>query len=128
MILFLLFNLIHEVMNSLRNSVQLIGNLGMDPDVKTLESGKKVAKFAIATSETFKNKDGKKVSETTWHNLVVWDKLAEISGKYLKKGNQVAVEGRIVHRNYEDKNGVTKYTTEIVVNELLLLKSPKEQE
>ena len=115
-------------MNTLRNSVQLIGNLGMDPDVKTLESGKKVAKFSIATSENIKNVDGKKVSETTWHNLVLWDKLAEISGKYLKKGNQVAVEGRIAYRNYEDKNGVTKYFTEIIVNELLMLKSAMEQE
>jgi single-strand DNA-binding protein len=115
-------------MNSLRNSVQLIGNLGMDPDVKTLESGKKVAKFSIATTENFKNGEGKKVSETTWHNLVVWDKLAEISGKYLKKGNQVAVEGRLVHRNYEDKQGVIRYITEVVVNELVMLKSPKEKE
>jgi single-strand DNA-binding protein len=115
-------------MNSLRNSVQLIGNLGMDPDVKTLESGKKVAKFSIATAENFKNGEGKKVNETTWHNLVLWDKLAEISGKYLKKGHQVAVEGRIVYRNYEDKNGVKKYITEIVVNELLMLKSPRDQE
>ena len=114
-------------MNTLRNSVQLIGNLGMDPDVKTLESGKKVAKFSIATSENFKNGDGEKTSETTWHNLVLWDKLAEISGKYLKKGHQVAIEGRIVYRTYEDKKGVTKYITEILVNELLMLKSPTKE-
>ena len=110
-------------MNTLRNSVQLIGNLGMDPNVKTLDSGKKVAKFSIATSESIKNGEGIKEKETTWHNLVLWDKLAEISGKYLKKGNQIAVEGRIVYRTYEDKKGVTKYSTEIVVNELLMLKT-----
>jgi len=115
-------------MNNLKNSVQLIGNLGQDPDVKTFESGKKVAKFSIATSESFKNADGKKISQTTWHNLVLWDKLAEISGRYLKKGHQIAIEGRIVYRNYEDKNGVAKSTTEIVVNELLMLKTTKEQE
>ena len=100
----------------------------MDPDVKTLDSGKKVAKFSVATTEKFKNGDGKRVSETTWHHLVLWGKLAETSEKYLKKGNQVAVEGRITHRDYEDKNGVKRYATEIIVSDLVLLNSPKEQE
>ena len=81
----------------------------------------------MATSESFKNADGQKVNETTWHNVVAWNGLADIAGKFLKKGGQVAVEGKIVYRSYEDKNGVTKYITEIVANELLLLKSPKEQ-
>jgi single-strand DNA-binding protein len=114
-------------MNTLKNRVQLIGNLGQDPESKTLESGKKVAKFTLATNDSFKNGDGEKVSETTWHNVVAWNGLADIAGNYLKKGGQVAVEGKIVYRSYEDKNGVTKYITEIVANELLLLKSPKEQ-
>lgn len=114
-------------MNSLKNRVQLIGNLGQDPETKTLESGKKVAKFTLATNDDYKNGDGQKVSETTWHNIVAWNGLAEIAGKYLKKGNQVAVEGRIVYRNYEDKKGVTKYVTEIVLNEMMMLRSPKDQ-
>ncbi len=114
-------------MNSLRNRVQLIGNLGQDPEMKTLESGKKVTKFTLATKDDYKNGDGQKVSETTWHNIVAWNGLADIAGKYLKKGHQVAVEGRIVYRNYEDKKGVTKYITEIVLNEMMMLKSPRDQ-
>ena len=114
-------------MNTLKNRVQLIGNLGQDPESKTLESGKKMVRFTLATSDSFKNGEGQKVSETTWHNVVAWNSLAEIAGKYLKKGGQVAIEGRIVYRSYEDKSGVTKYVTEIVANELLLLRSPREQ-
>jgi single-strand DNA-binding protein len=115
-------------MNTLKNRVQLIGNLGQDPESKTLESGKKVAKFTLATSDSFKNADGQKVNETTWHNIVAWNGLADIAGKYLKKGHQVAIEGKIVYRTYEDKNKVTKYITEIVANDMLMLKSPKEKE
>lgn len=112
-------------MNTLRNRVQLIGNLGQDPETKTLESGKKVAHFTLATKDDFKNSEGQKVSETTWHNIVAWNGLADLAGKYLKKGGQVAVEGRIVYRTYDDKKGVTKYITEIVLNELMFLKPPK---
>jgi single-strand DNA-binding protein len=112
-------------MNALRNRVQLIGNLGQDPEMKTLESGKKVVKFTLATNESFKNADGQKVEETTWHNIVAWNGLAEIASKFLKKGKEVAVDGKIVYRNYEDKKGVTKYITEIVLNDLLLLQSSK---
>jgi single-strand DNA-binding protein len=112
-------------MNSLRNRVQLIGNLGQDPEIKTLESGKKVAHFTLATNDGFKNTDGQKVEETTWHNIVAWNGLAEIASKFLKKGREVAVEGRIVYKSYEDKKGVTKYFTEIVLNDLLLLRSAK---
>jgi single-strand DNA-binding protein len=116
-----------KVMNSLRNRVQLIGNLGQDPEVKTLESGKKVAHFTLATNDAYKNGDGQKIEETTWHNIVAWNGLADISGKYLKKGRQVAVEGRIAYRSYEDKKGVTKYITEIVLDQLMMLATPKEQ-
>jgi single-strand DNA-binding protein len=115
-------------MNTLKNRVQLIGNLGQDPETKALESGKKVTRFTLATSESFKNTDGQKVNETTWHNIVAWNGLADIAAKYLKKGHQVAIEGKIVYRTYEDKNKVTKYITEIVANDLLMLKSPKEKE
>jgi single-strand DNA-binding protein len=117
-----------KVMNSLRNRVQLIGNLGQDPEIKTLESGKKVAHFTLATNDAYKNGDGQKIEETTWHNIVAWNGLADISGKYLKKGRQVAVEGRIAYRSYEDKKGVTKYITEIVLDQLMMLATPKEQD
>lgn len=114
-------------MNSLRNRVYLIGNLGQNPEMKNLENGKKLARFTLATTEEFKNSDGQKVKETTWHNIVAWNGTADLAGKYLRKGRQVAVEGRLVYKSYEDKNGVTKYVTEIVINELLFLQSGKEQ-
>ena len=105
----------------------LIGNLGQNPEMKNLENGKKLARFTLATTEEFKNSDGQKVKETTWHNIVAWNGTADLAGKYLRKGRQVAVEGRLVYKSYEDKNGVTKYVTEIVINELLFLQSGKEQ-
>ncbi len=114
-------------MNSLRNRVSLIGNLGMDPEVKKLESGKTVANFKIATSESYKDSDGNKVTDTTWHNIVAWNGLADIAGKFLKKGKEVAVEGRIVYRTYEDKEGVQRYVTDIVLSDLLLLRSAREE-
>jgi single-strand DNA-binding protein len=114
-------------MNSLRNRVQLIGNLGQDPEIKTLESGKKVAHFTLATKDDYKNNEGQKISETTWHNIVAWNGQAELAEKYLKKGGQVAIEGKINYRSYEDKQGTTKYITEIVLNELMFLKPPKGQ-
>ena len=112
-------------MNSLRNRVNLIGNLGQDPELKTLENGKKVAHFTLATNDGYKNADGQRVEETTWHNIVAWNGLAEIASKFLKKGKEVAVDGRIVYRTYEDKKGVTKNITEIVLNDLVLLRSGK---
>ena len=114
-------------MNSLKNRVTLIGNLGQDPETKTTETGKKVTHFTLATKDGYKNADGQKVSETTWHNIIAWNGLADIAGKFLKKGKEVAVEGRIVYRSYEDKKGVTKNITEIVLNDLILLRSGKEQ-
>jgi single-strand DNA-binding protein len=112
-------------MNALRNRVTLIGNLGQDPEMKTLESGKKVAHFTLATNETYKNSEGQKIEETTWHNIVAWNGLAETASKYLKKGREVVADGRLVYRTYEDKNGVTKNATEIVLNDLLFLRSGK---
>lgn len=113
-------------MNSLRNRVQLIGNLGQDPEVKQTEKGKSVAKFTLATTQSYRNAEGQKVEDTTWHNIVAWNGLADLAGKYLKKGKEVAVEGRISHRAYEDKDGVQKYFTEIVLSDILLLRSQKE--
>lgn len=108
-------------MYALRNKVQLIGNLGADPDVRSTEDGKKWAKFSMATDESYKNSSGEKVTETQWHNLVAWGKVAEIVERFLNKGSEVAVEGKLVHRNYTDKDGIKKYISEVHVNELLLL-------
>jgi len=110
-------------MSSLANRVTLIGNLGQDPETKTTESGKKLVHFTLATKDGFKNAEGQRVNETTWHNIIAWNGLADVAGKFLKKGNEVAVEGRIVYRSYEDKKGVTKYITEIVLNDLELLRN-----
>lgn len=108
-------------MNTLKNKVQLIGNLGGKPEVKKMEDGKMLAQFSIATNETYRNADGEKITDTQWHRLVAWGKLAEIAEKYLDKGKEVAIEGKLVNRTYNDKSGNKKYVTEIQVNELLLL-------
>ncbi len=108
-------------MNSLRNSVQLIGNLGKDPEMTTLEKGKKISRATIATNESYKSSNGEKVTENQWHNLVAWDGKAEFMEKYLKKGHEVIIKGRISNRSYEDKSGVTKYISEIIVSEIVKL-------
>lgn len=110
-------------MSTLRNKVQLIGNLGKTPEVITLDSGKKLAKFTIATNESYKNAKGEKVEDTQWHNVIAWNKTAEMVEKYLAKGKEIAVEGKLTSRSYEDKEGVKKYITEIVCNEILFLGS-----
>ena len=108
-------------MNKLKNKVQLIGNLGGDPELKTFGEKGKLAKFSLATNETFKNSKGEKVQETQWHNLVAWGPTAVFAEKYLKKGIEVAIEGKLVNRNYTSKEGVKKYTTEVEVNEVLII-------
>ena len=108
-------------MYSLRNKVQLIGNLGKIPEIKQTETGKKLVKFSVATNETYTNLKGEKVKETQWHNLVAWGKLADVAEKYLNKGSEIAIEGKLITRDYTDKEGNKKYITEIQVNELLLL-------
>ena len=110
-------------MRNLRNRVQLIGNLGMDPEMKNLESGKVMAKLSIATSDSYMNSAGEKSDDTQWHNVVAWGKNADLAGKFLSKGQQVCVDGRLNHRSYEDKSGETKYITEIIVNDFLFLKN-----
>ena len=112
-------------MNNLRNSVHLIGNLGMDPEIKTLDNGKKLARFSIATSETYRNAEGKQIKDTQWHNIIAWGGNAGIAEKFLKKGREIAVQGRLSHRSYEDKGGNTRYFTEIVANEIALLGNGK---
>jgi single-strand DNA-binding protein len=107
-------------MKSLRNSVQLIGRLGKDPEVKSFNNSKK-ASFSIATTDAYKNQQGEKVEDTQWHNVVIWGKLANVVEKYLKKGQEVAVEGKLVHRAYETTSGEKRYITEINVNDLVML-------
>ena len=108
-------------MSTLRNKVQLIGNVGNEPEITNLESGKKVAKFSIATNESYKDSKGEKQQDTQWHNIVVWGKTAEIVEKYVGKGKEIALEGKLTSRTYETKEGETKYVTEVVASEILLL-------
>jgi single-strand DNA-binding protein len=108
-------------MNALKNRVQLIGNVGKDPDVKTLQDGKKVATVVLATNDYYYNDKNEKVEQTEWHTAVAWGKQAEIIEKYVTKGKEIALEGKLTHRNYDDKDGIKRYVTEIVVSELLLL-------
>ncbi len=108
-------------MYALKNKVQLIGNLGNAPEVRNTESGKKLVRFSVATNEQYKNAKGERVTETQWHNLIAWGKVADIAEKFLVKGTEVAIEGKLVNRNYTDKEGNKKYVTEIQVNELLML-------
>lgn len=114
-------------MNALRNSVRLIGHLGDNPKVRKLDSGKTVANFPIATNEIYYDQSGKKVSETTWHRLVTWGRQADVAENYLKKGSEIAVEGKLTNRSYEDKNGEKHFITEIVVNSLMMLDKKSEQ-
>lgn len=108
-------------MSTLRNRVQLIGNVGNDPEVKTFDGGKKVANLTIATNESYRNEKGEKVEQTEWHRVVAWGKTAEIIEKYVSKGKEIAVDGKLTHRSYDDKNGEKRYITEVVVSEITLL-------
>ncbi len=105
----------------MRNKVTLIGNLGAAAELKTFDGNKKLARVAIATNETYKNKQGEKVSETTWHNVIAWGPLAELLAQYAKKGEEIAIEGKLVNNNYTDKDGIKRYTTEIQMTEMVLL-------
>ena len=110
------------------NKVILLGNLGKDPEVRRLDDGRGGANFSLATSETYKNKAGEKVTNTEWHNIVLWSPLADIAENYLKKGSQVYIEGKISNRSYEDKDGVKKYISEVVGREITLLgRAPEPQ-
>ena len=108
-------------MNALRNNVKLIGRLGQDPEVKLLDKGNKVAKFSLATSDSFTAKDGSKQEQTQWHNIVVWGNLAGICEKYLKKGKEIAIDGRLTYHTWEDKNGTKHTSSEIVASEMLFV-------
>ncbi len=108
-------------MSTLKNKVQLMGNVGNAPETKTLESGKKVANFSLATNEFYKNSDGEKVQNTQWHNIVAWGKIAEIVAEYVGKGKEIAIAGKLTSRSYETGAGEKRYLTEVVADEILLL-------
>jgi single-strand DNA-binding protein len=109
-------------MNTMRNKVQLIGNLGQNPEIKTFDNGKALAKFSLATTDSYRDASGKKITETQWHNIVAWGNLAKTAEKFLIKGSEVAVEGKLMHKAYEDKEGKKRYYSEIVLNEMVLLR------
>lgn len=113
-------------MKNLRNKVQLIGNVGNTPEVKEIAGGKKVAKFSIATNESYKNQKGEKITDTQWHNLIVWGNQANAIEKYVQKGAELAIEGKLQSSSYIDKEGIKRYVTEIVVSDFLLM-SKKEK-
>ncbi len=108
-------------MNAIKNKVQLIGHVGQKPEIKTFDGGKKVANITIATNESYTNSKGEKVENTEWHRITAWGKVAEIIEKYVIKGKEIAIEGKLTHRSYDDKDGNKRYITEIVASELLLL-------
>ena len=108
-------------MNAMRNKVQLIGHVGQEPEIKTFDGGKKVANITIATNDSYTNDKGEKVEQTEWHRVSAWGKLADIIEKYVEKGKEIAIEGKLTHRSYDDKDGVKRYVTEVVANDVLLL-------
>jgi len=110
-------------MYALKNKVQLIGNLGNAPEVKSTESGKKLVRFSVATDESYRNANGERVKQTQWHNVIAWGTVADVVEKYLVKGSEIALEGKLIYRNYTDKDGQKKYVTEIQMNEMLMLGS-----
>jgi len=110
------------------NKVILIGNLGADPEIKEMADGTKLAKFSIATTEKYKNREGEQVSNTEWHNIVLWRRTAEVAEKYLKKGDSVCVEGKLKTRSWEDENGTKKYATDIQGDSMTMLGSKRDSE
>jgi single-strand DNA-binding protein len=112
-------------MSTLKNKVQLIGNVGQEPTITNLESGKKVARLSLATNENYKNSNGEKQTDTNWHTIVAWGKTAEIIEKYVVKGKEIAIEGKLTSRSYETKEGEKRSVTEVVANEIVLLSNPE---
>ncbi len=112
-------------MSTLKNKVQLIGNVGQEPTITTLDSGKKVARLSLATNENYKNGKGEKQTDTNWHTVIAWGKTADIIEKYVTKGKEIALEGKLTTRSYDDKEGNKRYVTEVVANEILLMGNNK---
>ena len=109
------------------NKVTLIGNLGKDPEIQTLEGEIRVAKFSLATSESYKDKAGQTQTETDWHNVVAWRGLADLASKYLSKGSMIYLEGKVKTRSYSDKDGSKKYVTEIIAESFIMLDKPTDK-
>jgi single-strand DNA-binding protein len=105
----------------MKNSVQLIGNVGQEPEIKNLEGGRKLANINIATNEVYYRENGDKVEQTQWHRVTSWGKTAEIIEKYVTKGKDIAIEGKLTDRSYDDKDGNKRYITEVIANEILLI-------
>lgn len=112
-------------MNALVNKVQLIGSLGQDPEIKTFDNSRKLARFSLATNETYKNQAGERVTDTTWHKVAAWGKTAEIIEKYVRKGDKIGIDGKLTYHSYEDKDGIKRHVTEVVANEVLMLGAKK---
>ncbi|WP_299064603.1 single-stranded DNA-binding protein [uncultured Polaribacter sp.] len=110
-------------MNTLRNKVQLIGRLGQEPEIVTFSDGNKIAKFSMATDDSYKDKNGTKVERTYWHNVVIKGGLVQVVENYVNKGQEIAVEGKLTNKSYTTKDGEKRYVTEVLVNELLMLGS-----
>ena len=113
-------------MNTLKNKVQLIGNLGFDPEVREIAKGRKVARISVATNDSYRNASGERVTDTQWHTVVAWGNTAEAVERLLRKGSPVALEGRLVHRSYETKDGSKRYITEVVMDDFQLLGQKQE--
>lgn len=109
-------------MNNLRNRVQLIGRLGADPETRMINGNRTMTKFRMATNDSYRNADGEKIEDVQWHTITAWGKIAEIAGKYLKKGAEVAIEGKLVHSVFEN-DGDKKYFTEVTMNEMVMIGS-----
>ncbi|HRD51841.1 MAG TPA: single-stranded DNA-binding protein [Flavobacteriales bacterium] len=113
-------------MNTLKNKVHLVGNLGFDPEVREIAKGRKVARLSVATHDSYKNASGERVTDTQWHTVVAWGQTAEMAERLLRKGSPVMLEGRLVHRSYEAKDGSKRYITEVVMSNFQLLPSKQE--
>lgn len=105
----------------MKNSVQLIGHVGQEPEIKNLEGGKKLANFSIATNEVYYRENGDKVEKTEWHRVTAWGKTADIIERFVTKGKEIAIGGKLSHRSYDDKDGIKRYVTEVIADEVLLL-------
>ena len=114
-------------MNTLKNKVQLIGNLGFDPEVREIAKGRKVARISVATNDSYRNASGERVTDTQWHTVVAWGQTAEMVERLLRKGSPVMLEGRLVHRSYEAKDGSKRYITEVVMNNFQLLPGQRDE-
>ena len=108
-------------MNAMKNRVQLIGHVGNEPEIKTFDGGKKLANLTIATNDTYRNEKGDKVEQTQWHRVTAWGKTADIIERFVTKGKEIGIEGKLTHRSYDDKDGNKRYVTEVIANEILLI-------